>query len=133
MARGGAREGAGKPSSWKSGCKYEDTKLIRVPKAIGDKVLELAHRVDEGIDYEIVTKSLKEENERLRSELEKLQQSFKSLYGSTQNKIVDNNELIVKSKELLFQETLVRSKDRSPVKKLLSQLFGIDKSYYDKK
>lgn len=50
MARGGAREGAGKPSSWSSGCKYEDTKLIRVSKAIGDKVLELAHKVDEGID-----------------------------------------------------------------------------------
>lgn len=69
MARGGAREGAGKPSSWSSGCKYEDTKLIRIPKAIGDKVLELAHKVDEGIDYEIVTKSLKEENERLREKL----------------------------------------------------------------
>lgn len=69
MGRGGAREGAGKPSSWSSGCKYEDTKLIRVPKAIGDKVLELAHKVDEGINYEIVTNSLKEENERLREKL----------------------------------------------------------------
>lgn len=132
MARGGAREGAGKPSSWKSGCKYEDTKLIRVPKAIGDKVLELAHKVDEGIDYEIVTKSLKEENERLRDKLEHLQDSLDVLHQATQNKIIDNTELISKSKELLYDESLVRSRDRSPVKKLLSKLFEIDKSYYEK-
>lgn len=131
MPRGGAREGAGKPSSWSSGCKYEDTKLIRVPKVIASKVLELAHKVDEGIDYEIVTKSLEEDNQRLRSELEKIQQSFKDL-ELAQSKVVDNDELITKSKELLFDESLVRSRDRSPVKKLLSQLFGINKSYYDK-
>lgn len=69
MGRGGVRQGAGKPSSWSSGCKYEDTKLIRVPKAIASRVLELAHKVDEGIDYEIVTKSLKEENQRLKDKL----------------------------------------------------------------
>ena len=37
---------------------------------IGDKVLELAHKVDEGIDYEIVTKSLREDNQRLRDKIE---------------------------------------------------------------
>ena len=66
MARGGAREGAGKPSSWSSGCKYVDTKLIRVPKAIAPKVLELAHKVDEGIDYEGVIDLLLTENNRLK-------------------------------------------------------------------
>lgn len=132
MPRGGAREGAGKPSSWSSGCKYEDTKLIRVPKFIASKVLELAHSLDEGVDYEIVTNSLLEENERLKNNLECLQNSFDILHQATQNKITDNTELISKSKELLYDESLVRAKDRSPVKKLLSKLFGIDKSYYEK-
>jgi len=68
MPRGGKRKGAGKPSSWKSGCKYEDTKLIRVPKQIADRTLELAHSLDEGVDYELVTISLLEENELLKGE-----------------------------------------------------------------
>ena len=70
MPRGGARKGAGKTNTWKSGCKFEDTKLIRVPKAIADRTLELAHSVDEGIDYELEINSIKAENQRLKKELE---------------------------------------------------------------
>ncbi len=44
----------------------------------------------------------------------------------------NNSDLINQSKELLYDEELVRSRDRSPVKKLLSKLFGIDKDFYDK-
>lgn len=47
MPRGGERKGAGRPSTWKSGCKFEDTKLIRVPSAIADKVLKFAHELDD--------------------------------------------------------------------------------------
>jgi DNA-directed RNA polymerase subunit RPC12/RpoP len=48
MARGGKREKAGRKSSWVSGCRFEDTKLIRVPSAIADQVLEFAHQLDSG-------------------------------------------------------------------------------------
>lgn len=56
MSRGGKREKAGRPSSWASGCKFEDTKLIRVPVAIADRLLEIAHKLDANENLEIVTK-----------------------------------------------------------------------------
>ncbi len=48
MPRGGIRPGAGRPSSWASGCGREDTKLIRVPVALVDQLLEIAHVLDAG-------------------------------------------------------------------------------------
>lgn len=44
MARGGYRKNAGRKSKWKSG----ETTSIRVPKAIAQQVLELAHIIDDG-------------------------------------------------------------------------------------
>ncbi len=43
---GGKRIGAGRKSSWESGCKKEDTKSIRIPKKISDKVMSFAHLQD---------------------------------------------------------------------------------------
>lgn len=60
MTRGGKREKAGRPSTWKSGCKFKDTKLIRVPAAISDKLLEIAHKLDANESIEFVTKSKSE-------------------------------------------------------------------------
>ena len=48
--RGGKRKGAGRKSTWVSGCKFEDTKLIRVPTAIAERLLDLAHKLDAGED-----------------------------------------------------------------------------------
>jgi hypothetical protein len=48
MSRGGKRLGAGRKSSWPSGCGREDTKLIRVPIALADELLEIARRMDAG-------------------------------------------------------------------------------------
>jgi hypothetical protein len=45
MTRGGYREKAGRKSTWVSGCKFEQTKLIRAPIAISDHVLEIAHKL----------------------------------------------------------------------------------------
>jgi hypothetical protein len=56
MTRGGAREGAGNQPVWKSG----KTKVIRVPEALADRVLEYAHNLDENNDnlsLELVTQS----------------------------------------------------------------------------
>jgi hypothetical protein len=46
MTRGGAREGAGNQPVWKSG----KTKVIRVPEALADQVLNYARKLDEDND-----------------------------------------------------------------------------------
>jgi hypothetical protein len=58
MPRGGARKGAGKKTSWKSGCKFDQTKLIRVPITVSGRLLEIAHWLDEGAEVEKVTKPI---------------------------------------------------------------------------
>jgi hypothetical protein len=45
---GGTREGSGRKSTWASGAKKEDSKLIRVPGYIADEVLKAAHHIDAG-------------------------------------------------------------------------------------
>ena len=72
MPRGGKREGAGKKNTWKSGCKFEDTKVIRVPVLISDKVLEAAHKIDAGRDLEKEILSLKDDKSKLERQLEDL-------------------------------------------------------------
>jgi hypothetical protein len=57
MPRGGHREKSGRKSTWKSGCKFEDTKLIRVPKAIAPKLLEIAHNLDANEALDLATES----------------------------------------------------------------------------
>jgi hypothetical protein len=47
MARGGARLNAGRRSSWTSGCGFDDTTTIRIPKYLKEEVLEIAHDLDE--------------------------------------------------------------------------------------
>ena len=61
MSRGGARKGAGKKTSWKSGCTFNQTKLIRVPSTLASRLLEIAHWMDEGGEIEKVTKSIQHE------------------------------------------------------------------------
>ena len=72
MPRGGKREGAGKKNTWKSGCKFEDTKVIRVPVLIADKVLEAAHKIDAGKDLEKEIQSLKYDKSKLERRLQDL-------------------------------------------------------------
>lgn len=42
--RGGYRVGSGRPSNWKSG----KTTVIKIPVALKEQVLDLAHRLDDG-------------------------------------------------------------------------------------
>ena len=53
MGRGGYREGAGGKPKWIHG----KTKTIRVPEVLADKILELAHMLDEGRVIDDVTRS----------------------------------------------------------------------------
>lgn len=43
-----------RPSSWSS-CKFEDTKPIRVPVVLADKLLTIAHQLEKG-ENNLVTK-----------------------------------------------------------------------------
>jgi hypothetical protein len=58
MPRGGHRKKSGRPSTWQSGCKFSETKLIRVPTAIAGQLLEIAHKLDSGETLDLVTKQL---------------------------------------------------------------------------
>jgi len=89
MPRGGTRKGAGRPSTWASGCSFKDTKLIRVPNAIFDQVLELAHRLDKGEEIkgeeiDLDTKSIKEENQGLKHKLVKCNLEMEKLRAINQ-------------------------------------------------
>lgn len=57
MPRGGARKNAGRKNRWPSGCKFKDTKTIRVPKAIFSEVMKYAKKLDEESLLEKDTKS----------------------------------------------------------------------------
>jgi hypothetical protein len=52
MSRGGAREGAGRKSTWPSGCKFAETKLIRVPERLAEQLLDIARLMDAGLNVE---------------------------------------------------------------------------------
>lgn len=74
--RGGAREKAGRKSSWVSGCRQEETKLIRVPEKLAKELNEIAHKLDAGEIIDLDTKSIREENESLRQEIDLLKQQL---------------------------------------------------------
>jgi hypothetical protein len=100
MVHGGFRSGAGRKTSWCSGCTFEKTKLIRVPIVLSDKLLELAHSLDSGEQVDIVTKS----ND-------------------------DTDILIKRAKEILDDESFIRSKDRYKHRKAFARLLNIDELF----
>ena len=76
MPRGGRREGSGRKSQWASGCSFSETTLIRIPKVIRDRVLEIAHRLDAGEKIELVTVSIKERNQYLEQKVAELEKQL---------------------------------------------------------
>jgi hypothetical protein len=91
MPRGGRRENAGKKSSWGSGRSFAETKVIRVPTEFADQLLGMAHKLDAGEQIDLVTnsgeftqeevidldtKSIQEENEKLKQEMDLLRQQL---------------------------------------------------------
>lgn len=113
MTRGGYREKAGRKSTWVSGCKFEETKLIRVPIAISDRVLEIAHKLDNGEVIDLVSES----NNEIVTE-------------SIEDKSYSQPELIEKGKQIVYDETHVRSKDRASVRKYFSLLLDVDREFF---
>lgn len=113
MARGGYREKAGRKSTWTSGCKFEQTKLIRVPVAISDRLLEIAHVLDAGQTIDLVSESNNE-----------------IVTKSICDKSYSQFELIEKGKQIVYDEAQVRIKDRSSVRKYFSLLLGVEKEFF---
>lgn len=60
FGRGGARDGAGRPTGWHLG----DTKTIRVPRKIADRLLEIARQLDY-VEANLSKTEVIEEKERL--------------------------------------------------------------------
>jgi hypothetical protein len=112
MPRGGRREKAGRKSSWISGCKFEETKLIRVPIAISDRLLEIAHKLDNGEVIDLVSKSNNE------------------IVTESEDKNYSLSELIEKGKQIIYDVTQVRIKDRASVRKYFSLLLDIDRELF---
>jgi hypothetical protein len=130
MPRGGRRDGSGRKSTWVSGCKFEDTKLIRVPASISDKLLEIAHEIDSGKDIDSETKSLKDEIELLRSQAT-AQSDVKQLELIESDGVsysLDN--LIQKGKQIILNESLVRTKDRGSVRKYFGLLLDVNRDLF---
>jgi hypothetical protein len=121
MARGGQRDGAGRKSTWSSGCKFEQTKLIRVPSIISDKVLEIAHKLDSGEAIDLETKSLDQIETKSIEQLQLI---------TIQDKSYLQSELIEKGKQIIYNETQVRSKDRGTVRKYFSLLLDVDREFF---
>jgi len=112
MTRGGYREKAGRKSTWVSGCKFQETKLIRVPIAISDRVLEISHKLDNGESIDLVTES----NDEIVTE------SIGDNYSQS--------ELIEKGKQIVYDVTQVRIKDRASVRKYFSLLLDVDRELF---
>lgn len=87
MPRGGYHPHAdrwGRKSAWNNG---SVTKTIRVPEALADRVLDIAHKLDEGENIDCDTKAneqvsvLKAELEQLRSERDQLDREVNELHA----------------------------------------------------
>lgn len=111
MPRGGHRKGSGRPSTWKSGCKFADTTVIRVPINISEKLLEIAHALDSG---EMPLDSVTKTNAQLS--LPEIQPD---------NVCLSRNELIAKGQEIVYDTKVVTQRDRTSVRKALGSLLGV--------
>jgi hypothetical protein len=113
--RGGIRQGAGRKTTWASGCKQEDTKPIRVPKVIANQILEIAHKLDAGqvIDLDIQSKEetvTKSKLELKLSAVEKCLTKWRQLCSSK-----SSTEMQKLEQMLVELELIVWGKDLSVV------------------
>jgi predicted DNA-binding ribbon-helix-helix protein len=124
---GGFREGAGRKSTWVSGCTFNDTKLIRVPSKIASTLLELAHKIDAEEDINFVAESEKQEsvdfdrNSTLANNTQKRQESGRFAFKSNTHRLVRSIRLTDKTWNILGEIAGSRSITRAD---LIEEIFG---------
>ena len=116
--RGGSREGAGRKTTWVSGCKQEDTKPIRVPKVIAERLLEVAHKLDAGEVIELDTQSKRKKivKSTLESKLTAVEECL-TKWRQYSNECSSNpSTRMQKLRQMLVElELIVWGKDLSPI------------------
>ena len=128
MPRGGRRIGAGRKTAWESGCSFAETTVIRVPKVLKNKILEIAHRLDAGEKIDLDTKSLRDRNNYLEVKISELE---KQLLNQKQ----DEKEVVIKSKVKGKQGTIeldTKSKIILSGSKLSQKRFGLTRNAANK-
>ena len=109
---------------------FEDTKLIRVPVAIADRLLEIAHKLDSEDAIHLETESLRDEGESLKHQVDSQSDARQlELIGDT-SKHYSLDDLIQKGKDIISDESLVRSKDKSSVRKYFGLLLEVDRDSF---
>lgn len=115
---GGQRQGAGRKSTWASGAGRQDTRSIRIPKNIANKLMDIAHHLDAGgeVNLDYVTQSIKDENRELRAEVDRLEEIIaiqkREILHQPTNQNVDIEKLKEEALEVLYER-----KQSSPYKK----------------
>lgn len=106
MPRGGKREKAGRKTTWESGVKFEETSPIRVPNHIKDKLLEIAHRLDAGEDFDSVSNSNKHRLQELELENQRLFEQVKTYHLDLETK---SKEFLLRIQELEQENSHLQS------------------------
>jgi hypothetical protein len=111
MSRGGRRDGSGRKSSWKSGCSFEETKLIRVPSVIADQLLEIAHWLDNGGTIEKVTKSKPLQLEIVADAILEIETNSKGYTETAFAHLIGINRSTLKSRKKKYLDGLISEDD----------------------
>lgn len=112
MSRGGRRDGSGRKSSWKSGCSFKETKLIRIPSILADQVLEIAHWLDNGGLIEKVTKSNEPKLESLSNTILEIETNSKEEYTEAAfARLIGINRNTLKGRKKKYLEGITSESD----------------------
>lgn len=95
MSAGGHRVGAGRPSSWISS---SETRAIRVPEHLADRILGIARKLDRGEVYDIV-----QNQNTVLGEVERIIVDYESRVKSTRDwtkarTLINDLKLVLHSK-----------------------------------
>lgn len=132
MPRGGRRENAGKKSTWDSGRSFSETKVIRVPIEFSEQLLDLAHKLDAGEAFDLVTSSKstcwEREGEELTPQISALQERIESLEAELESK--NKSGVIQLKRETLAKLARVAETGGVTKESLVENL--VNSSFFDK-
>ena len=119
---GGRREGAGRKTTWASGARKEDSKLVRVPEYIATEVLKAAHYIDAGgvINYNSLDSVTQSDNDLLDSVTQSDNDSLDSVTQSDNHQLNNLIKLIER-----YKSEAKDTRDWSKANKLLTEALAI--------